>query len=144
MIEWGFVPLHHIIDELKELAPRHHEEVFDGEPLNIDWDTYTAAGKSGQACAVTARDGGKLIGYVAFTISRNLRHMHLIEATSSGWYVEKEYRGHLGIEMVKKADDFLSNSGIHKTEYILNGAAGKLLERHGYKSTYQVWSINHG
>lgn len=140
MIDWGFVPLHLILDELKAVVPRHHEEIADGEPLNIDWDTYAEAGKTGQACAVTARDDGKLIGYVVFTISRNLRHMHLIEATSSGWFVEKEYRGHLGIEMVTKADEFLKNSGINKTEYILNGAAGKLLERLGYKSIYQVWS----
>lgn len=144
MIEWNFVPLHFILDELKVLAPRHYEEISDGEPFNVDWNTYDAAGRSGQALAVTVRDKNILVGYIVFTISRNLRHMHLIEATSSGWYVEKKYRGQIGAELVKKADEYLKNAGVHKTEYILNGAAGKMLERLGYKATHQVWSIKHG
>ena len=144
MIEWNFVSLHFILDELKALVPHHHAEVAEGEPLNIDWETYAAAGKSGQAVAVTARDNGTLIGYIVFTVSRNLRHMHLIEATSSGWYIEKKYRGHLGAEIVRRADEYLKNSGVHKTEYILSGAAGNLLARLGYQSTHQVWSVKHG
>lgn len=145
MITWDFVPLHTIIDEMRILAPLHHAEIAeDDEPLNPDWDIYDAASRAGNAVAVTARHEGKLIGYIGFTVSRNLRHMHIIEATSSGWYIEPEYRGTLGPDIIKYADDRLKASGIHKTQFILIGPAAKLLARHGYKETHQVWEKKHG
>lgn len=145
MITWAFVPLHSIFDELKEVTPRHHAEIADDdEPLNIDWPSYDAASRAGNAFAVTARDGEKLVGYITFTISRNLRYMHLIEATSSGWYIEPEYRGELGPKILKYANDYLKAGGVHKTQFILNGGAAMLLARHGYKRTHQVWEIKYG
>lgn len=145
MITWDFVPLHTIFDELRDITPRHHAEISeDEEPLNIDWQLYEQASRAGHACAVTARDDGKLVGYITFTVSRNLRHMHIIEATSSGWYIEPEYRGQLGHQILKYADERLKSSGVHKTQFILGGAAAKLLARHGYTTKHQVWEIKYG
>ena len=137
MIEWGFVPLHIIIPELKLCTDTHHSEISD-EPLNIDWDTYQAASEAGQAVAVTARDSGKLVGYIVFTISRNLRFSHILEASSSGWYVEPEYRNQ--IDMAEKADELLKAAGVHETNYTVDGGVGKLLQRKGYKMTHQVFT----
>lgn len=145
MITWGFVPLHTIFDELKDITPRHHAEIAeDDEPLNIDWNAYDVVSRAGNACAVTARDGEKLVGYITFTVSRNLRHMHIIEATSSGWFIEPEYRGQLGPNLLKYADDYLKSAGVNKTQFILNGGAAMLLARQGYKRTHQVWEKKHG
>lgn len=141
MIEYSLVPLHLILDDLKEVTPRHHKEVSD-EPLNIDWDTYKQAGETGQAVAVTARDNGILVGYIIFTLSRNLRFMHVIEASSSGWYVEKEYRNK--VDMISKADEFLKNAGIHETSFTVTSEVGSLLHRKGYGMKYQVWEKKYG
>ena len=71
--------------------------------------------------------------------------MHIIEATSSGWYVEKEYRGNLGIEIIKKADELLKQAGVNETSYILNGErASKILKRQGFKPEQTVWSRKYG
>jgi hypothetical protein len=145
MISWEFVPAHALIEELKPVIDRHHSEVAeDNEPLNIDWDLYDKASRAGMAVAITARDGGKLVGYIIFTVSRNLRHMHLIEATSSGWYVEPEYRGRIGSLIIKKSREFLKTAGVNKTKFILGGKAALLLERLGYSSKHQVWELDNG
>ena len=145
MITWAFVQAHTLIDELKPVIATHHAEIAeDDEPLNIDWELYETASKAGMAVAVTARDGDKLVGYIIFTVSRNLRHMHLIEATSSGWYIEPEYRGRLGSEIIKKAGEFLKAAGVHKTKFILGGKASLLLQRHGYKTIHQIWELDNG
>lgn len=143
MITWSFVPAHTLIAELKPVIAVHHAEVAeDNEPLNIDWDLYEKASHAGMAVAVTARDGEKLVGYIVFTVSRNLRHMHLIEATSSGWYAEPEYRGRIGSLIVRKSEKFLKAAGVNKTKFILGGKASQLLERLGYSSKHQVWEID--
>jgi hypothetical protein len=143
MINYSLVPAHTLIEELKPVIERHHAEVAeDNEPLNIDWDLYETASHAGMAVIVTARDEEKLIGYIVFTVSRNLRHMHLIEATSSGWYVEPEYRARIGSEIVKKSQRFLKSAGAHKVKFILGGKAALLLERLGYTSKHQVWEID--
>lgn len=143
MIAWALVPAHTLIEELKPVVARHHAEIAeDDEPLNIDWDLYEQASLAGMAVAVTARDDNKLAAYIIFTVSRNLRHMHLIEATSSGWYVEPEYRARMGSEIVKKSQRFLKAAGVHKVKFILGGKAALLLERLGYTSKHQVWELD--
>lgn len=145
MINYSLVPAHTLIEELKQVIERHHLEVAeDDEPLNVDWELYEQASRVGMAVAVTARDEEKLVGYIVFTVSRNLRHMHLIEATSSGWYVEPEYRARIGSEIVKKSSRFLKASGVHKVKFILGGKAALLLERLGYTSKHQVWELDNG
>lgn len=142
MIEWGFVPLHTIFDELKEVVPRHYAEIAEDDyPVNIDWEVYDTASRNGRAAAVTARDNGRLIGYIVFTVGRNLRHKHLTEAVSSGWFIEPEYRGTLGLEIIDKAGECLRNNGIHLIKFILGGTAGKLLARKGYTTKHQVWEM---
>lgn len=145
MIIYSLVQAHTLIDELKPVIERHHAEVADdNEPLNIDWDLYERASHAGMAVAVTAREDDKLVGYIVFTVSGNLRHKHLIEATSSGWYVEPQYRGRIGSEIIKKSGKFLKAAGVHKVKFILGGKAALLLERLGYTSKHQVWEIDNG
>lgn len=142
MITWHYVPVHYIFDELKKIVPRHYAEIAeDDEPVNIDWQLYELASINKQAMAVTARDDGKLVGYIVFTITKNLRHKHITEAVSSGWFIEPEYRGTLGMEIVDKAGEYLKANGVHLTKFILGGTAGKLLARKGYTTKHQVWEI---
>lgn len=142
-LDWNFIPAQFIAHEIKPNVKRHHSEISenDGSPEpNIDWDTYEQASHAGICWALTVRDKGVLVGYAIYTLSRNLRYMHIVEATSSGWYVEKKYKG-IGLEMPKRAEEYLKNLGVHETHYILSGSrVGGLLERQQYKPKYTVWS----
>lgn len=92
--------------------------------------------------AVIARDQGKLIAYAIYSIGPNQRFKHIIEATSDGIFIEKEYRGRLNFH--KKADEFLKTL-VHETNYILSEKSkfGKLLERGGYQPKHKIWSIRY-
>lgn len=144
MITWDFVPVHTIAGEIAPNVERHYFEISEKDEYgvpNIDWRYYLEASNSGLCWAVTARDDGKLIGYSVFTISENPRYKHLLEANGNGLFIEKEYRGKLGMTFLKKTDEYLQKAGVKETNYIINGErVPKLLSRRGYKSTYKVYS----
>lgn len=147
-MEFDFVPLHQVVTEIKPNVARHYTEMSEGDdygPPNIDWDSYLAASHAGLCRVVTVRDNGNLVGYSVYSIGTNLRYKHLIEAASAGIFIEKEYRGRLGDRLVKKADEYLRNLGIHETNYIeSDDRVGALLGRNGYQSPYRVWSKKYG
>lgn len=148
MIAFGFVPLHEIAHEIAPNVARHYTEMTDGDDYgapDIDWDAYIATSKAGLCRAVTVRDQGKLVGYSVYSIGRNPRYKTRIEASSDGIFLEKEYRGKYGDQLIKKADEYLKNLGIHETNYIeSDDRVGNLLARNGYQSPYRIWSKKYG
>jgi GNAT superfamily N-acetyltransferase len=147
-VNFDFVPLHFVVDEIEPNVARHYEEMTEGDdygPPNIDWDMYIAASRANQCVCVTARDGAQLVGYGVFTVGPNPRYKHILQADSSGIFLEKEYRGTWGPAMLAAIDDYLKGIGVHETNYTLSDArVGKLLEKQGYKQTYKVWSVSYG
>lgn len=145
-MNFDLVPFHLIAGEIAPNISRHYTEMSEGDeygPPNIDWDSYIHASVAGQCVAVTVRDQGVLVGYSVYMIGPNPRYKHIVEAVSSGIFLEKEYRGR--INFFKKADEFLQKIGVQETSYILSDErVGKVLERQGYTSNYKIWSRNYG
>lgn len=140
------MPFHAIGHEIAPNVARHYQEMTDGDdygPPNIDWDGYLAASYAGRCVAVTVRDNGKLVGYSVYSIGNNPRYRHIIEANSDGIFLEKEYRGAVSREFIKKADEYLQSMGIHETNYVLSDdRVGRTLS--GYTSKYKIWSKKYG
>jgi len=142
LIEISFVPVNEVCGEIAPHVARHSREAEGNEAnVNIDWEAYISSGLTGLCWAVTARDSGKLIGYAIYTIANNPRFKHIIEATSDGIFLEKEYRGKVALQ--KKAAEILKGVGVHEINYILreNSKFGKVLERDGYCPNYKIWSL---
>lgn len=148
MISFDFVPLHKVGHEIAPNIARHYAEMSDGDEYGvpeIDWDTYLALSHAGHCLVLTVRDGEKLVGYSVYTIGRNPRYKQIIEASSAGIFLEKEYRGKLSEQFIKKADEYLKKIGVQETIYVLSDdRVGRLLGRGGYESKYKVWSIKYG
>lgn len=148
MISFDFVPLHDVAHEIQPNVERHYAEMSDGDdygPPEIDWETYLQASRIGLCRVVTVRDNGVLVGYSVYSIGRNLRYKNLIEASSDGIFLEKEYRGELSIRLLNKADEYLSNLGVKETNYTeSDDRLGRLLARSGYQSKYKIWSKRYG
>lgn len=148
MIEWGFVPWHLVASEIAPNIERFHREMSEGdgsETPDPDWDTYQAASHNGNVWVVTARENGVLIGYAAFVIANNLRYKRIIEATCNSIFVESSHRGLIGKKLLEKADEFLSNAGVHETQYINKGPRfDRLLARHGYGPEFTIWRKKYG
>jgi len=148
MIVFDLMPLHRVYEEIKPNVARHYTEMTEGDdygPPDMDWDTYISLSLVDQCVGVTARDDRKLIGYSAYVIGRNPRYKEIIQASSHGIFLEKEYRGRLSGVFIKKADGFLKKIGVHETDYTLSDdRVGHFLGREGYQPKYRVWSVKYG
>lgn len=147
-INYAFVPFTTCAKEIADNVDRYVSEITDGSEHgapNVDWETYLEMSVRGLAMVVTARDGEKLIGFIALAITHNLRHKDITEAWSQGIFIEKEYRGEVGVALTKKADEFIKSFGVNTSNFMLSDSrVGRLLERNGYQPKYTVWSKNHG
>lgn len=145
---YDFVPFHLVAEEIAKNLENHYDDVDlkddYGRP-NLDWDSYLQLSLAGRCRVLTARIDGKLIAYSCFCISNNLNHKGIIEAANTGIFIEKEYRGKITLEFIRKSDEFLKELGVTEVIYILNdNRIGALLKRAKYKAKHIVWSKLNG
>lgn len=148
MIRIETIALHNIIDDIEEHHRRHYEEMTEGDEFgtpDVDWELYKALSAAGYMKATTLRDKDRLVGYVVFSISHNQRHMKRLEASSEAFFVEREYRPKWSKILIKSAIAANVQMGIQETNFSLSDErVGRWLGSMGAKSTYKIWSFNHG
>lgn len=145
---YDFVPFHLVAEEIAKNLENHYDDVDlkddYGRP-NLDWDSYLQLSLAGRCKVATVRKDEKLIGYSCFCISNNLNHRGIIEASNSGIFIDKEYRGKITLELIRKSDEYLKAIGVMETIYIFNDdRIGILLRRAKYKAKHTVWSNKYG
>jgi GNAT superfamily N-acetyltransferase len=142
-LSFAFEPAHLVASEIAPHVARHHKEMLDSDAngaVNVDWESYIQGGLAGSCMIVTARHGGKLVGYSIYQIGRNSRQKHIMEAYGDGLFIEKEFRG-FGRQFLEKADEFLKEYGVHQTHYALESARlGRWMAKAGYQSKTRIWS----
>jgi hypothetical protein len=134
-----------ILDEAKPLFHEHWEEIAgnkDKYPLNVNYDVYLALDKTGALHVVTARDNGKLVGYVITIVLPHLHYMDCLTAMNDILMLKKEYRrGTTGIRMLKFSEESLNERGVMR--HILHIKTcldwGKIAERLGYIQTEKTY-----
>ena len=141
---YDFVPFHLVAEEIAKNLENHYDDVDlkddYGRP-NLDWDSYLQLSLAGRCRVVTVRDEERLVGYSCFCISNNLNHKGVIEAANTGIFIDKEYRGKITLELIRKSDEYLKAIGVIEAIYILNDdRIGALLRRAKYKAKHTVWS----
>lgn len=141
---FDFVPAHLIAPEIAPNVARHHREMRDygeGHRLNIDWESYLAAGLQGSCMVATMRHGGVLVGYSIYFIQPNPRHKHITEATGEGLVIEKEHRGRMFRSFQEKAEQFLKSYGAQTVNYLSGSeSVGRLMRQCGLKPQFTIWS----
>lgn len=141
---YDFVPFHLVAEEIAKNLENHYDDVDlkddYGRP-NLDWDAYLQLSLAGMCKVLTVKDDDKLIGYSCFCINNNLNHKGFIEASNTGIFVNKEYRGKIILEIIRKSDEYLKELGVMEIIYVLNDdRIGALLKRAKYKAKHIVWS----
>lgn len=135
-----------IMTELPELFLQHWIEVgSDREkvPLSPDWNRYLNMQKTGMLHIVTARDGGKLIGYYFGLAYPHLHYSTSLMGFCDGVFIIPEKRGILGVRIVKAGQEMFAALGV-KRVYVNtsnNKALEAILESLGYSSCDQVYSL---
>lgn len=89
-------PIHEIIDEIAPILARHWEEVArnqDKIPLAVGWDTYRLMTEAGTCSTVTAREDGRLVGYVINLVAPSLHYMRNVFSVNDAIYLDPACRG---------------------------------------------------
>jgi GNAT superfamily N-acetyltransferase len=109
--------LHDVLDEIKPLVILHWNDVSDGsegEP-DPDWDTMLKLEDSGIFLLFTARDGNKLVGYIAFIVANHMHYRKIKVAHDDAFFLHRDYRkGGNGLKMFAYAEDQLRDFGVNR------------------------------
>jgi len=103
-------------DEVVFLIQDHFNEVYPVREvfeLDMDWDLYGQLENLGLLKIFTARDDGRLVGYLWVILSPNLHSRGSMLACDDGLYVAKSYRGQaVAKDLVRFTERCLKEDGI--------------------------------
>ena len=130
--------------EIKPLLDQHWLEIGAGQgdpPMGVAWSVYDALSNQDGLVVVTARDNGKLIGYIVYVLAPGMHSKGLIAEADVFW-MDPDYRKALsGVHLLIAGEDILRAAGakfvIMKTT-LLNDL-GAIFERLEYTPIERVY-----
>lgn len=134
------------VDEMRELWPEHWAELAidrDKIKLGCDEEKYANGDAQGFLHLITARAGGKIVGYYYGML---MNHLHYKDAGlmcySDVYFLKPEYRGLAGLRFMLAIIESLKERGVVKF-YIstkVHQDHGELFERLGMKCSDRVFT----
>jgi GNAT superfamily N-acetyltransferase len=111
------VPLGSALAEAEPLLRAHWQETtttHDMPPLDIDWELLVQLERMGMLYVFTARDAGRLVGYLCIVRSvRHFNHRGAPYANDVGFYVAPSHRRlGVGAALLMSAEDALRQDGV--------------------------------
>lgn len=105
-----------VIEDIKPLVYEHgsetdlYQEHFTVDP---DFEVYSAMDSNGTLQIFTARDEGKLVGYLVFFVSNHPHYKNTKYASNDLLYVHPDYRkGGLIQNLFAFAEEYLKEDGV--------------------------------
>ncbi len=99
-------------DGLEDLIATHGEEV-EPEPMDLDWPAYLMMERQGVYRSVSARRGGKLVGYDSYFVRPPLHHKSVVWAVNDALYLDPaERRGLTAARLVRESERLLKEIGV--------------------------------
>lgn len=132
--------------EIGPLLEQHYDEVakFKDIPLEPDVDAYNAMEEAGKLRCFTARDCGKLIGYVVFICGSHLHYKSLRTAMQDVLFLSPEARkGTTALRFFDFFEKRLQAEGWHMTlqhQKPAHPALGVVCQRRGYEVMDIMWA----
>ncbi|MCD7984886.1 MAG: GNAT family N-acetyltransferase [Desulfovibrio sp.] len=132
--------------EAEALAQAHWEEVeaplYGAREYHMDFEQYEKLDAAGLLHIVTARDGGRMVGYASFFATYNM-HLGGMLATLDGLFLDKAYRGAGGIKLLRFAADAVRACGAVAAQFSSPASkdCGALYRRLGAKLTETVYTL---
>ena len=134
--------------DLLKLFQEHYDEFEPSHQgrmeLGPDIAGYKAVEAAGKLLILTARNGGKLIGYCVVVVHRHMHYPTLIGIEDAYYVSKSERKGLVGYKLLKKTLVELRARGCKKVFFMTKEfqSVAILLERLGMKkidSVYTMW-----
>lgn len=108
-----------LTDEDKSLCERHWYEIAHNRetiPLKPDWGKYKRMADAGIIHLTTAREDGKLIGYLVYIVSHHLHYSTSLTAYADVLYLvpEKRSGSGVGLRLIRFAEKDLKLKGVQR------------------------------
>ncbi len=132
--------------EAKELLVMHWDEIApykDVLTINPDLQMYATLEDAGKLCVITARQMGKLIGYIVMMLHAHHHYSHVLAATEDLHFLHPDYRkGSLGLRLLAAAETEMKRRGaqIMMLRTKVSHDHGLLFERLGFAPQDIVYS----
>lgn len=105
------------LNDSQELLVEHWMEIAnhkDERPLDPDFQKYVQLNDLGVLHLFTARDEGKLVGYIVFIVNQHAHYKSWKYAVSDVYYVSKEHRNKgTGFFLFTEAEMWLKDMGVN-------------------------------
>lgn len=135
-------------DEFDELGRKNFEEckIAEGrKPYSLYHGAFDFLDEQGLVHVTTARDGGRLVGYILTILSQRHLQFEAFCSQSIGIFLMPEFRkGGNGLKLLENDEKFLRLLGVEKmyAGYTIEKDLGPLFIRRGWKGTemhYTKW-----
>lgn len=131
--------------EIDPLLQAHWREVAHYQDIELDPDeeAYAEVEARGQLRTYTARENGRLIGYVIFFVRPNHHYAGSLQAWQDVLYLDPEHRrGRAGVTLIRVAETRLRAEGVQVVYHHAKrtNRVGELLGRLGYELVDEIYA----
>jgi len=132
--------------DCQELWKEHYEEIAvdkDRMPMMADVEYYEACDRVGYLQIMTARDDGKMAGYVITLVKGHPHYASVLCGFEDMYFLSKPYRGGwTGVRLITEALKRLKARGVRKVFFHTKAFKnlGPLFERLGFKKTDEIYA----
>lgn len=131
-------------NEATELIAQHWDEVAHDQQdrlLDVDWESLEALERNGQLYILTARDDGRLIGYVAAILRPHFHSKGTMSAYVDAIFLSKAARkNNVGIRLIQMANTALCELADFVYWHIKpERNFAPILRRLGYHFIEEIW-----
>lgn len=130
--------------EGQALMENHFSELRPGQwGFDFDWDTYHKYEELGVLKVFTARDSGKLVGYLSVLLVPDLHSKGSLIAREDGLFLSKPYRkGLTAVKFIRFVEKCLTEDGLQV--FLITGTEenpiDSIMKRMGYNHIESVFS----
>jgi Acetyltransferase (GNAT) domain len=113
MLTYQRETLKQCLEDMQELWPEHFREVasFPDRVLNVNIDRLRNAENAKALVIVTARDDGKMVGYMMDILINPMHYKNMLMASSDAFYIKPEYRAKCARGLLKLIEKEVRSEG---------------------------------
>lgn len=132
--------------DCQALWVEHYDEIAvtkDKMPMRPDVETYVALEQMGRLQIITAREAGRMLGYVVSVIRPHMHYADVLTGYEDAYFLTKSHRrGMTGVKLIREAVKHMQAVGCQKVFFMTKASLdmGRIFERLGFVKTDIVYS----
>lgn len=126
-----------IRDEAMDVVRQHYDQTAqfkEVQELDPDWEAYDRIEQAGKLWVMTAREDGRIVGYIIMLLSMDMHYRNLRRATEDVHFmIPEDRKGLIGYKMLSQTVNAMREKGVQTVTFRTKASDshGVLFERLG-------------